>query len=245
MKSRAVVSLLAYTWMIGVNAAANLIPINGLTTGQVSSGLNLIFAPAAYVFSIWGLIYTLLLGFLYFQFTSGQPACRNLVTISNAFIVSCLLNAAWIFSWHYLWFIASLVIIAALLATLGFIYARLDTSQNPFQSWQEKYLLNLPFQVYSAWMAIAFLSNVNVVIKTAGGNMNELVWALISVAAAVAAGSYMVLRRREYIWGLVFGWALVGIAVAQKGLSIVFYSTLGSVLFIAAAMIWIYRQTRC
>lgn len=53
-----------YVWMtvtfiimIVTNALANILPINGQRTGEISDALNVLFTPAGYVFSIWGLIY--------------------------------------------------------------------------------------------------------------------------------------------------------------------------------------------
>ena len=56
-----VVSVLA---MIVVNVLANALPINGLNTGEISDRFNILFVPAGYVFSIWGLIYIGLIAFV-------------------------------------------------------------------------------------------------------------------------------------------------------------------------------------
>jgi hypothetical protein len=40
--------------MIAVNALANILPINNITTGAVSDSYPVLFTPAGYVFSIWG-----------------------------------------------------------------------------------------------------------------------------------------------------------------------------------------------
>ena len=48
-----------------VNAAANIMPINGKTTGEISNSLPVLFTPAGYAFSIWAVIYLLLAIWLY------------------------------------------------------------------------------------------------------------------------------------------------------------------------------------
>ncbi len=44
--------LITFVLMIGVNALANILPINGINTGQVSDNYRNLFAPAAITFSI-------------------------------------------------------------------------------------------------------------------------------------------------------------------------------------------------
>ena len=50
-----------------INVLANALPLNGLNTGQISDRFNVYFVPAGYVFSIWGLIYLVLIAFAIFQ----------------------------------------------------------------------------------------------------------------------------------------------------------------------------------
>lgn len=53
--------------MIIVNVLANVIPINGMTTGNISELYKNLFAPAGLTFSIWGVIYFLLAGYTIYQ----------------------------------------------------------------------------------------------------------------------------------------------------------------------------------
>lgn len=58
---------ITYIAMVVVNALANIIPINGQNTGEVSDSYPNLFAPAGYTFSIWGLIYLLLGAYTLYQ----------------------------------------------------------------------------------------------------------------------------------------------------------------------------------
>ena len=53
---------------VTVNYLAQLLPINGVTPGQVSDSMPNLFAPAGLTFSIWGLIYLSLAAFSVYQF---------------------------------------------------------------------------------------------------------------------------------------------------------------------------------
>ena len=51
--------LATYLAMITMNALANIVPIGGRTTGEVSENYTNLFAPTGLTFSIWGVIYLL------------------------------------------------------------------------------------------------------------------------------------------------------------------------------------------
>ncbi len=53
MKQRRWIMIGTLVLVLVVNALANILPINGLTTGEVSD-YPILFVPEAYVFSIWG-----------------------------------------------------------------------------------------------------------------------------------------------------------------------------------------------
>ena len=69
------VALFTFSVMILTNGLASWIPINGVTTGDVSDAYANLFTPAGFTFSIWGLIYVLL-----------AVATYGLVTGSSAFL---------------------------------------------------------------------------------------------------------------------------------------------------------------
>ncbi len=55
-----------FLMMLAVNALANSLPLNGLSTGAVANFYPNLFTPTAITFSIWGLIYLLLSAFIWF-----------------------------------------------------------------------------------------------------------------------------------------------------------------------------------
>ena len=59
---RQLVTVALFLATVAVNGAANALPINGLTTGEITDRFSVYVIPAGYVFSIWGVIYLLLGG---------------------------------------------------------------------------------------------------------------------------------------------------------------------------------------
>ncbi|MBA3626182.1 MAG: hypothetical protein H0W60_00340 [Chloroflexi bacterium] len=60
---RSLVTVVAFTLTVAVNAAAVLLPLNGNSTAEMSARFPALVVPANYVFSIWSVIYLALLIF--------------------------------------------------------------------------------------------------------------------------------------------------------------------------------------
>jgi hypothetical protein len=58
---------IAYVAMVATNFLANSLPINNRSTGEISDAYFNLFTPTGFTFSIWGLIYLLLAGYVVFQ----------------------------------------------------------------------------------------------------------------------------------------------------------------------------------
>src|SRR5690554_5205840 len=89
--TKRVFAFLAFIVMIATNAVANILPINNITTGEVSDELFNLFAPTGLTFAIWGVIYLLLLGYSIFQLKVEQDLSvrQNLMDdIAIFFIIS-------------------------------------------------------------------------------------------------------------------------------------------------------------
>lgn len=196
--------------MIVMNYLANALPINGQTTGAVSASYPNLFAPAGFTFSIWGVIYTLLLIFSVRQFF---PASKEWVgAISWWFAISCLLNAAWIVAWHYERFAVSVLIIGSLLLVLLIISQKVKPLQSGF--------LNASFGIYLGWVTIATIANITIFFVAAGFNglgiANEI-WVIILLITGTLLILFTVFRIQNPFPALVAVWAFGGIIARQRG----------------------------
>ncbi len=88
--------------------AVNL-PLNGVTTKQISDSFEIYFVPAGYVFLIWGVIYLQQLVYLIYRVLPGQRGNKELASIDGWFVLINLFNVLWLFSFHYLRFVLALV----------------------------------------------------------------------------------------------------------------------------------------
>ena len=62
-----IINVFALMLTLTINALANILPINGMNTGELSALYPSLFTPAGFTFSIWSVIYLLLIGFVIVQ----------------------------------------------------------------------------------------------------------------------------------------------------------------------------------
>ena len=208
--------LLGFLVMVTVNALANTLPLNGVQTGAVADRYANLFTPAPITFAIWGAIYLLLFVYTVFQLLplrgEGDPARQYLLRrIGTWFLVSSLLNAGWIFAWHYDQIVLTTILMALILLSLMRIGWLL---RMPHCSPKEELALRLPFGLYFGWITVASIANVTVLLRslnwTAFG-IAEPLWMTAILIVGVIIGSVTMYRIRNVGYGLALVWAYAGI----------------------------------
>lgn len=143
---------------VAVNILANALPLGGISTGQISAMYPTIFTPDGLTFAIWGVIYIMLGAFVVTQFFAKSNTDTK--DIGIYFILSCIFNILWLIAWHQQLIVLATLSIAALLTTLIIIY-RLTRSGSM--------LTRVTFSIYYAWITVATMISVFVLIKTVSG----------------------------------------------------------------------------
>ena len=203
---------------ITVNGLANTLPLNGLGTGEISDRFAILFVPAGYVFSIWGLIYLGLIVFAIFQALPSQRDNPLLKRISPAFWFANIANNVWIFLWHYELFPLTLIAMASLLASLLYIYRQISLARSGFER-NQRWLIQLPFSIYLGWISVATIANIAQVLyylDWRAWGIDPAVLTVIMVAVATTLGLAMLMREHDRAYGLVLIWAFIGIAIKQS-----------------------------
>ncbi|MGV3528644.1 MAG: TspO/MBR family protein [Flavisolibacter sp.] len=212
----AIFNILVFAFVVVMNTLAVTLPLNNKTTGELSDQYPNYFTPAGFTFSIWGIIYLLLFGFIVYQAVvlfSGKGAAAKVSRITPLFILNGLLNGAWIFAWHYEQVTVSLFIMLGLLITLIAIHNRLGLSL-PWQPFSEKIFLDIPFSIYLGWISIATIANVAVWFTNEGIkplNIAEVTWTIIMIIVGTLLALLMLWLRRNLFYSLVPAWAFYGI----------------------------------
>lgn len=244
---RRVLVVIAVLAVIAVNAAANALPINGLNTGEISDRFDILFVPAGYVFSIWGVIYLGLLAYAIYQALPSQAQNPRHERIAALFILSAAANIAWIFLWHYLLFPLTLVAMITLLLSLIGIYRRLRITEGPVSA-AERWLVRVPFSVYLGWISVATIANVSQVLfylGWSGWGLDDVAWAVIMLVVGVVLAGIMAFNERDLGYVLVFIWAYAGIGIAQAQVSYVALTAWGGVAMLGLlALLTLVLQLR-
>ncbi len=214
---------LSFIVMVLVNALANILPINGINTGQVSDLYFNLFAPAGITFSIWGLIYLLLLVYTLYQFgffqnNNSMVKVKLLEKVGIIFSISSIANTIWIFAWHYQIILLSLILMLLILVCLIFIN-RLIMAEKLNK--REKFFIALPFSVYFGWITIATIANLItylVSIGWTGFGISDVAWMVIILLVGLLIGGITMVRNKDVAYGLVLIWAYLGIFIKHTSI---------------------------
>lgn len=243
---------LLFMAMIIVNALANILPINGLNTGQVSNLYPNLFVPAGFTFSIWSVIYLLLLLYVIFfpKYRFGHltnPAVVHyLIAINPIFQFTCIINILWILSWHHLLMTCCVILMTLFLLSLSRIFKQAVAYEGRFKL-SEKFLLVTPFFVYFGWITVATIAQMTAALvkwNFTPSLMNEIQWSVLLIIVAIIIASFITLKFRIISYGFVVAWALWGIAQKQQiqGPTLYWVPMLGVVILPLLSLIMLMQR---
>ncbi|MDN3588811.1 hypothetical protein QWY86_19170 [Pedobacter aquatilis] len=216
-----IVNGLALILTIAVNYLSNAGFLNGETMKTISDRYFNHFTPAGFTFSIWGLIYLGLFGFVIF--TSTNPVNDKfkegiLTKVGWWFVVSCLANSLWVVAWLSDYTGVSVLIMTVLLFSLLkiVINTRMELDAHPLKHYL---FVFWPFALYSGWVSVALIANVSAYLTKVGWNglgLSSLTWAIVMVCVAGMVNVFMIYTRNLREFAAVGVWALFGISVSNK-----------------------------
>jgi hypothetical protein len=244
-----VLNFVFFIVMVIMNGLANGLPINGKTTGELSNQYPNLFVPAGITFSIWGVIYFLLLCFCIYQFKSflSKKPEPHLAMILNAigflFIINATFNALWIVTWHYEILPLSLLIMLGILVTLVKINLNLREVQPYLTGWV-RFFVKASFGAYLGWICIATIANVTALLVANGillDGISGQSWASIMILIGAFIALLLTIKLRNSYLALAVIWALTGIIIARTQDSIyykyiVYSAGLGIVVMVIAIL---------
>jgi hypothetical protein len=250
-----IITWVLFLGVIAVNALANILPINGYNTGQISAFYPNAFVPAGFTFSIWGVIYLLLLsytiGFTYYTLKQEQnPKAFALIERINIyFLLTCAFNMSWIVAWHYLQIELSLVIMLLFLITLIQLFLKSNTIARDLTLTQ-RLILQTPFIVYLGWISVATIANTTALLvayKWTALNIAPVYWSALMILIALLLAVWMLLKFKAVPFALVVTWALWGIKASQGSVYPLIQSITSvsvACLFVMIAITLIKRDTK-
>lgn len=239
---------LAITLVINTLGALGL--ISGLSQKRISDMYVTLITPSPATFSIWSIIYSLLLiSVIVMIIKKDDPYYHNAIDqITVLFRISCILNIAWIIVFSYIQIELSVLFILGFVITLSLICQKLVKIQA-----RKRWLLPLSFGIYTGWLVIATVVNIAaalVKLKWNGFGIADEIWAIITLILAVLLVILILSKNRNVAFPLPVAWAYFGIYQnlnAPEGFNGEFgllqtIALAGVVVLIGVAAIQLYRN---
>jgi tryptophan-rich sensory protein len=198
---------ISYAWMLLLNGLANALPINGITTGQISDNYRNLFAPTGLTFAIWAIIYSLL-GVYVIAIWIEQNNTQNEV-IGLYFLISAIFNGFWILAWHYDYLLVSVVLMFGILFSL--IKIALEIKQTDTN-------LRIYFHTYFAWITIATIANITTYLVSIDFNLwlSESLWTVVILWIGTMICLLTAYRFKSVTYLLVAIWGFAGILIQHN-----------------------------
>lgn len=219
-KTLQLTNIIAFFITIYFNYASSTGVFNDTTQADMSAKYQTLFTPAGYAFSIWGIIYLLLFGFIMYQSRSLFVKVRDddfVLKTGWWFALSCAANSLWCYL-----FVSDAILISVV-AIFFLLFCLLKIVMNNRMELDDKPIsvivfLWWPFVIYSGWLSVACIANVSaylVKLNWDGFGLSPETWTLFMIGIATSINLIVTWSRNMREFALVGTWALLAIAVAN------------------------------
>ena len=216
-KTLSFAAAISYLLMVMANYFANALPLNGLFTADITDKLypNL-FTPAGWTFSIWGFIYFILLVYVLYSLNiikALDPLSDPQILDETAvlFVISSVLNIAWLFAWHYDLMILSEIFMIGLWVVLFMIVKKIR--KRKLKRLQYLYL-KFPFSIYFGWITVALVANTVVMLVSLDFGffgLPEVQWVRYAIIIGAIFAGIIAYMNKDLAYSFVPIWGYMGI----------------------------------
>lgn len=245
-------NLIFYILAIIINYSGASGLINGMDQRTVSDKYMTLITPAPMTFSVWGVIYSLLLiTIIWLIIKQNDDSIAMLIrAISPLIWLNFALNALWIVAFSFEMIALSAALIFLILLTLTQIGIKLVRQVD----FNRKILPALTFGIYAGWVTVATVVNIAawlVKIEWDGFGLSADVWTTFTLVAALVVITYIVSELKNVMFTLVSAWAYYGILVAHQSAQlfnsqypIIQYVLMGGIVYLLALSAWRFYQNQ-
>ncbi|GAC1599133.1 MAG: hypothetical protein NVS3B25_25770 [Hymenobacter sp.] len=213
----------AWRWLTALTVFGNIIlnyyatahPFGGQTMGMVSAKYPTLLTPAAYAFSIWGLIFLTMAIYAVWQLLPGQRSLSMPDALAKPLTLASVATAAWVVLFAYELILPSAGVMLLLLSCLIAAYGR--ARRRIFAEAAPK-LAGVPLSLYLGWVSVAAVINFTIALRQLGWQASEglaVVLTLGLLFGIVALALIMSRVFRDMVFPLVVAWALAAIWVVR------------------------------
>ena len=199
-----------------------------------SYGLNPLLTPAPYAFLIWAPIYLGLLALAVYQALPSQADDARLKELRPWLALTAVLNAIWLFSVAAggVW-LPVITIFALLTTALALRYAfGVGVKHQGVMRW-----LGYSVSLYAGWLTLATIVEVSSALLLSGWTSGATFWAIVMLLVGTVIGLTVRVNWRDPVYGGVFVWTFLAIAIGQWGHPLVIIVALLLLLVFAATLL--------
>lgn len=239
-------AFIAVTLVINTLGALGL--INGLSQKEISDRYITLITPSPSTFSIWSVIYTLLILSVVVMAIKKKDTYyqKAMDEITLLFRISCVLNVFWIVAFSFVQIELSVLFIFVFVLVLARICQKLARIQTG-----KRFLLPLTFGLYTGWLFIATVVNIAAALVKSNWNgfgLSQEIWAVATLGVSVVLVYFVLQSIKNVVFPLPVAWAYLGIyqfLIAPNGFNGQFWllqitALGGMVLLIGMAAIQLY-----
>lgn len=210
-RKKAIINIILLALTLMVNAFGAFGFINGHSQKEVSDKYLTLITPSPKTFSIWSVIYSLLiLSCIVMIIKSDDYYYKEIINkITFLFRLSSIFNILWIVSFSYLQLEMSILFIFIILVALSLILNKILTIKS-----KKHFLIPVTFGLYTGWIFIATVVNVAttlVKLNWDGFGISDNLWANTILIIAVILVALVNIKNRNAIFPLPIAWAFYGI----------------------------------
>lgn len=192
--------------------------INDLSQADISAMFPTKITPAGFAFSIWGVIYTLvLISILWMLYKHKESEMQRIIhAVAWWFNLSALANILWTITFSYLKLPLSTLLIGILLISLTMILINLSKIALKLNS-----ILPVAFGLYGGWVMIATVVNIAASLVQAnwgGFGLSHVLWANIILIVSLLIVFFVTFRTTNAIVPIPVAWAYFAIYVAEDSI---------------------------
>ena len=204
------------------------------TTNQTAfdKDLDPLFNPAPYTFGIWMLIYlALLIWIIKGFFTKDKHIKAMYIRVYLWFALCMVLNGIAVLVPTK---ISAVIIIGALVTSL-IIYDKVDKSNIATR-------YRIPFSLLSGWLSVATIVNISKFLRNMGVTnilwINQVGWTNILLVVGCLIAIIFTVIRNDMLYPLAYVWGYIGIAVQNKDIKSIVYTSIAMCVVIVIGIIY-------
>ena len=204
------------------------------TTNQTAfdKDLDPLFNPAPYTFGIWMLIYlALLIWIIKGFFTKDKHIKAMYIRVYLWFALCMVLNGIAVLVPTKI----SVVVIIGALVTSLIIYDKVDKSNIATR-------YRIPFSLLSGWLSVATIVNISKFLRNMGVTnilwINQVGWTNILLVVGCLIAIIFTVIRNDMLYPLAYVWGYIGIAVQNKDIKSIVYTSIAMCVVIVIGIIY-------